>query len=129
MNSRISLISRVLVLCVTVAVLLTVAHTPAPPAVARVAENEVRPIFDQLVKDEPQHRAAALDDWAHHRWSQLDGFGAMEREQFSAIARERQVSPQALFRVLDDGLRAGWPGPTGQPLDSRTVPLKPRPMD
>jgi len=30
---------------------------------------------------------------------------------------------------VDHGLRSGWPGPDGKPLDVATVPLKPRAMD
>ena len=97
---------------------------PPPPA-----EQGHRALFDDVVREEPSARDRARDDWAHHRWSQQDAFGAFENERVSRWAGEKGLWPQDVFRVVDQGLRAGWPGPDGQPLETSTVPLKPRAMD
>ncbi len=111
-------------------VVLTVALHPAPASPPLTLDRaERRELFTRLVQDEPRNRTQALEEWAQHRWSQQDAFGALERERVTSVARERGLSPQDVFRVLDDGLRTGWPGPDGRPLLVRTVPLRPRPMD
>ena len=97
---------------------------PQPPA-----EPGQRALFDEVVREEPSARDRARDDWAHHRWSQQDAFGAFENERISRLAGEKRLWPQDVFRVVDRGLRARWPGPEGKPLETTTVPLKPRAMD
>jgi hypothetical protein len=100
---------------------------PAPIAPPPPPPN--RALFDQLVSDEPKDRESALDDWAHHRWSQQDAFGALERERATKFAREHELTTQDALLLIDEGLRQGWPGPNGVKLDVTTVPLKPRPND
>jgi hypothetical protein len=127
---RLKLAAKAVMALTVLGVVLAVALRPAPtwPAFAPDSAQR-RQLFDRLVRDEPRNRTQALEDWAQHRWSQQDAFGALERDRVGALAREVGASPQDLFRVLDDGLRAGWPGPDGRPLLVRTVPLRPRPMD
>lgn len=97
---------------------------PAPPP-----ESALRPLFDEAVRGEPNDRDKARDDWAHHRWSQLDAFGALESDRLGKLAAQKGLAPQDVFMAVDHGLRAGWRGPDGKPLDVSTVPLKPRAMD
>lgn len=96
---------------------------PAPP------EQTRRALFDELVREEPAARDRARDDWAHHRWSQQDAFGAFERDRASTLAAQKGLTVQDFLLVVDHGLRLHWPGPDGKPLDVTTVPLKPRAMD
>ena len=100
-----------------------------PGPIAPPAPPPNRALFDQLVLDEPKDRESALDDWAHHTWSQQDAFGALERERASKFAREHELTTQDALLLIDEGLRQGWPGPNGVTLDVTTVPLKPRPND
>jgi hypothetical protein len=125
------LIARVFVAVVVGVMLLFVTLNPAPVRPLPPLPEEVRPLFDELVKDEPANRERAKDDWAHHRWSQQDAFGAMELERVNTVAREKQRSAQDLFLVIDDGVRAKWPAPgaDGGVLQATIVPLKPRPLD
>jgi hypothetical protein len=113
---------------VVLAVTITTAIQPTPMS-APPPTGGVRQLFDEVTRDEPKDREAAKDDWAHHAWSQQDAFGALELERVSRFSRNQNVTKQALFLLIDDGLRAHWPGPDGKPLITRTVPLKPRPMD
>lgn len=94
-----------------------------PPLEAR------RVLFEQLVRDEPTNREKAREEWAHHRWSQQDAFGALEREHVFDIARQSNTSVHDLFMVIDEGIRSGWPVPDGKHLELNTIPLRPRPMD
>lgn len=111
------------VVVIAIAALAPAPVRPAPPS------GDRRALFDELVREEPSARRKAIEDWPHHRWSQQDAFGALERDRAARIAREKGSTTQDLLLVIDEGLRAGWPGPDGQPLDVTTVPLKPRPMD
>lgn len=129
--NRLTLLSRLAVGLTTATVALLAgrpAEAPAPTATPP-SGAEARTLFDELVRNEPRARAQVLDDWAHQRWSQQDAFSATERERVLQLAHERHLKVQDVLRVLDDGLRAGWPGPEGKPLPTATVPLKPRPMD
>jgi hypothetical protein len=124
--------SRLTVGLTTVTIVLLAtrpAEVPPVPTATPPSGAAARALFDELVRNEPQARTQVLDDWAHHRWSQQDAFSAIERDRVLQLARERHLTTQDVLRVLDDGLRAGWPGPDGKPLLTATVPLKPRPMD
>lgn len=114
---------------VALGVVIAALARPAPQELPLPPEADRRRLFEQLTKDEPAERERALEDWPHHRWSQQDGFGAFELERVSRFSREQGTTMQALFLLIDEGLRNHWPGPDGKPLDATTVPLKPRPMD
>ena len=122
-------LSQLGVAVIALVVLGLASFHDAPPRPARPDPSTLRPLFDELVREEPGARDRARDDWAHHRWSQQDAFGAFEHERATQLARDKKLSEQDLLLVIDHGLRAHWPGPDGQPLDVTTVPLKPRAMD
>lgn len=109
--------------------LMFVGLSPAPIRPLPPTPEESRALFDELVRDEPTNREKAKEDWAHHRWSQQDAFGALELDKVNSLAGARNRSRQDLFLVIDEGLRSKWPGPDGGVLEATVVPLKPRPMD
>lgn len=121
--------TRLGVAAIVLGVLGVAAFHRAPTSPPPPAESMQRALFDEVVREEPAARDRARDDWAHHRWSQQDAFGAFERDRISGLAGQKGLSVQDLFRVVDLGLRAGWPGPDGKPLDVSTVPLRPRASD
>ncbi len=129
MPARQTRLSQLGLAAILALVLGIAAFNPAPARPAPPAEPALRSLFDEAVRGELNDRDEALDDWAHHRWSQLDAFGALENARLSRLAADKGLAPQDLFMVVDHGLRAGWPGPDGKPLDVKTVPLKPRAMD
>ncbi len=121
--------SRLGAATITALVVATALFMRAPVRPAEPPESMRRTLFDEIVREEPAARERARDDWAHHRWSQLDAFGAFEHERVTRLAGEKGLTSQDLLLIVDDGLRSGWPGPDGKPLDVTTVPLKPRAMD
>ena len=129
MRSLQTRLSQLGVVVVTAWVLGVTMLSRAPVRPQPPAEPVRRALFDEVVREEPAARDRARDDWAHHRWSQHDAFGAFENERIVRLAEEKGLWPQDVFMVVDQGLRARWPGPDGKPLDTTTVPLKPRAMD
>lgn len=101
MRSRQTRLSQFGIALVIAAVLgVTVfARAPVRPQVP----TEQRTLFDEVVREEPSARDRARDDWAHHRWSQQDAFGAFENERISKIAGAQQLWPQDVFMVVDHG--------------------------
>lgn len=129
MRARQTRWSQLGVAVVTALVIGVAVFNREPPRPLPPPEASYRALFDEVVKEEPSAREKARDDWPHHPWSQQDGFGAFESSRVAQVAAEKGLWPQDVFMVVDFGLRAGWPGPDGKPLDTATVPLKPRAMD
>lgn len=123
------LVARGFVGVVIALMVFFVVANPAPVRPIPPTSEEARALFDVLVREEPADRERAKDDWAHHRWSQQDAFGANELTRVNQVAGAQNRSRQDLFLVIDEGLRAKWPGPDGGLLEATIVPLKPRPMD
>lgn len=115
--------------CVVALVLAFAALNPAPVRPLPPEPEQRRAIFEQLVETELAARDEAKDDWAHHRWSQQDAFGAKESARVDKVAGERKLAAQDLFLVIDEGLRAKWTTADGGVLPATVVPLKPRPND
>ncbi len=115
--------------CVVALVLAFAALNPAPVRPLPPEPERRRAIFEQLVETELAARDEAKDDWAHHRWSQQDAFGAKESDRVNKVASDRGLAAQDLFLVIDEGLRAGWTTADGGALPATIVPLKPRPND
>jgi hypothetical protein len=121
--------SRALVLLLLGGVCLWVAFAPEPARRAPPSEQSTRALFDTLAAGEGEAWHKAKEDWPQHRWSQQDAFSAFERDHVTTLARDKQLSSQDVFAVLDQGIRAHWPGPDGGVLEATVVPLKMRPMD
>lgn len=102
---------------------------PAPVRPLQPTPEQRRELFERLVENELAAREEAKDDWAHHRWSQQDAFGAKESDRVSKLAGERGFAAQDLFLVIDEGLRSKWTTADGGVLPATIVPLKPRPND
>lgn len=116
-----------LVLMAGVIVFARLHAAPEAPALPDAAR--ARPLFTELANGEPGDWKKAREDWAQHRWSQQDAFGALEASRVRGLASREHLFPQDVFALIDEGIRAKWPGPGGLPLEATVVPLKPRPMD
>lgn len=94
----------------------------------RMPERTRREIFEAIAEAEQAERARAVEKntWNGHLWSREDDRGHYERVFFRALAKRYNISLTQVYLVLDEGIRAKWPGPDGQPLPATTPPLNPR---
>lgn len=88
--------------------------------------DERRALFDALVENEPRYRARAATNFANHAFSINDDRSHGEMRDARRLARERHLSLSQVYLVLDEGIRKGWPGPDGEPLETTVPPLDPR---
>ena len=72
-------------------------------------------------------RIESAKKFPNEAWSIEDERAAHERDLARTLAEERRVSVSTIYLVLDEGIRAHWPGSNHKPLDASVVPLKPRP--
>ena len=95
----------------------------------RLPERTRREIFAEIAEAEQAERAHAIqkNTWNGHLWSREDDRGHFERVLFRQLAKRYNISLTQVYLVLDEGIRARWPGPDGQPLPATTPPLNPRP--
>jgi hypothetical protein len=91
----------------------------------RLPERTRREIFDEIANPEQAQRAHAREtnSWNGHLWSREDDRGHFERLYFRQLAKRHDISLSQIYLILDEGLRAKWPGPDGQPLPATTPPL------
>lgn len=91
----------------------------------RLPERTRREIFADLATAELAERARAIqaNTWHGHVWSREDDRGHYERVAARAAAAKYKVSLTQVYLVLDEGLRAHWPGPDGKPLPASTPPF------
>ncbi len=94
----------------------------------RLPERTRREIFAQIAENEQPTREQALqaNSWNGHLWSREDDRGHFERIFFRKLAKQHNISLSQVYLILDEGLRAKWPGPDGKPLPATTPPLNPR---
>jgi len=94
----------------------------------RLPERTRREIFQQIAENEQALRAQALqaNSWDGHLWSREDDRGHFERLFFRRLAKEHNISLSQVYFILDEGVRAKWPGPDGKSLPGTTPPLNPR---
>lgn len=94
----------------------------------RMPERTRREIFAEIAEAEQAERARAIEKntWNGHLWSREDDRGHYERVLFRQLAKRHNISLTQVYLVLDEGIRAKWPGPDGQPLPATTPPLNPR---
>ena len=126
---------------IAVIVLATVTQpvrAPTPPApLPHEAQDDLamrfgialvdrRIIFSELVANESAARAHARDTFPGEPWSMEDDRAAGERDAARAISAARHINLSIVYAILDEGIRARWPGKDDAPLDAHIVPLKPR---
>ncbi len=94
----------------------------------RLPERTRREIFEQIAENEQAAREHALqtNSWNGHLWSREDDRGHFERLLFRKLAKQYNVSLSQIYFILDEGIRAKWPGPDANPLPATTPPLNPR---
>ena len=104
------------------------APLPEPRAVEAfgLPEEERLDIWDELMEGEKSRWKRARDHFPDHEWSQQDDYAHHLKNDVVRVARERKLHHSIVFLVLDEGIRNHWPGPDGEPLDARPVPLRPR---
>ena len=95
----------------------------------RLPERTRREIFAEIAEAEQTERAQAIqkNTWNGHLWSREDDRGHFERVFLRQVAKRRNLSLTQVYLILDEGIRAKWPGPDGRPLPATTPPLNPRP--
>lgn len=91
----------------------------------RLPERTRREIFMEIAAAENAERKRAVDQntWKGHLWSREDDRGHFERLQLRQLATRYKVSLTQIYLVLDEGIRAHWPGPDGNPLPATTPAL------
>src|SRR4051812_27229395 len=84
-------------------------------------------VFRELAAAEPNSRAEGKKSFpgTELAWSAEDHRGAFERKTVASISASRGLSITVVYLILDEGIRAKWPGPDGEPLTPFTVPLHP----
>jgi hypothetical protein len=94
----------------------------------RLPERTRREIFAEAAAAEAVERKRAIDQntWKGHLWSREDDRGHQERMEMRRIAKEYSISLTQAYLVLDEGIRAHWPGPDGKPLAGDTPKLDQR---
>lgn len=94
----------------------------------RLPERIRREIFAEIAEAEQTERAHAIqkNSWNGHLWSREDDRGHFERVFFRTLAKKYNISLTQVYLILDEGIRAKWLGPDGQPLSATTPPLNPR---
>lgn len=87
-----------------------------------------REVFTEVAGGEPSARAEGTKAFpgADKAWSAEDHRGAYERKNVAAAAARHHLTLSQVYMILDEGIRAKWPGPDGEPLKPSTVPLHPR---
>lgn len=91
-----------------------------------VPEETRRAIFKEIAAAEPAARANGIAGFPGQPWSQEDHRCAFERDTIRGIAARGGLDITQVYLILDEGLRAHWPGPDSKPLTPRTTPLMPR---
>jgi hypothetical protein len=105
------------------------AATAEPPRPrAHLQDDGRRQAFEELASLEPTQRMEAARKFAGDAWSQDDDFHAVEMQAARRIARRRGVSLGEVLRALDDGMREGWPMPSGVQMKTTVAPCRPRPV-
>jgi hypothetical protein len=94
----------------------------------RLPERTRREIFAEvaLAEEAERKRAVEQNTWNGHLWSREDDRGHFERVFLRQLAQRYGISLTATYLILDEGIRAKWPGPSGEPLPGTTPPLNPR---
>jgi hypothetical protein len=83
-------------------------------------------IFASIAATEAHSRTLGHQGFPTEPWSAEDHRTAYERDVLRETAAQRGLNLTQAYLILDEGIRARWPGPDGEPLSATTLPLKPR---
>jgi len=114
-------------LCGAAVVRAATAFCPAQAAVA--PDSERREAFGIIAENEAPTRAKAAKNFPGDLWSQDDSYHSAEMERCVAFANLRGLSIGAVLQAVDDGMREGWPRPSGAIMKATVAPCHPRPVD
>jgi hypothetical protein len=111
-----------------------ITHDPRPAPLADgpgdvrygLSEATRRELFKEIAAAEPNGRAQGAAGFPGQPWSQEDHRAAFERETMRSLAPAKHLNLTQVYLVMDEGVRAHWPGPDGKPLIATTIPLEPR---
>lgn len=100
----------------------------------RLPERTRREIFTKIATAEIAERQRAIRErtWVipgspeGHQWSREDDRGHYERVALRNLAAEYRLSLSQMYLILDEGIRARWPGPDDNPLPGTSPALDPR---
>ena len=111
-----------------------ITRDPRPAALADgpgdirygLSEATRREIFKEIAAAEPNARQQGAAGFPGQPWSQEDHRAAFERETIRSLAASKHLNLTQIYLVMDEGVRARWPGSDGKPLVATTIPLEPR---
>jgi len=104
------------------------ADGPAEGVRFGLPESDRRAIFRELAAAEPGEIASAERRFGGQPWSIEDDRASGEHEAVTALATRRKINATVVYLILDEGIRAKWPGADGRPLRAAVAPLDPRPQ-
>ncbi len=103
------------------------AVTAAPPERAPDAdEGLMRRAFHDIASAETTMRHEGAKSFPTDPWSRDDDFHRREQERVRDWAGTHRVPRGAVFRAMDEGIRARWPQTNGAPLVVTVPPCRPR---
>lgn len=101
------------------------APVPPPAEDARfgVAPDVRRAVFADIMRATPGFRDNAQRSFPKHAWTRDDHYYNLMRGHIAAVARARGLTYTQAYLIFDEGVRARWPGPRGQPHVATALPL------
>jgi hypothetical protein len=96
-----------------------------PPPTRHLSEAERAAVGRMCAAEEPRWRQNPMHRFPGDRWSQDDDFQASERGWTMEMARRAGVSPEEIFRAIDEDLHKH---PVEPPRKATASPSKPRPF-
>jgi len=97
------------------------------PAERPLALAEQQRIFAIAAAREPALRVSTAQSFLGDPWSANDDFHNNESRLAMQLAAQHRVSRETILRIIDDGLREGWPG--SEMMQRSVPPCHPRPND
>lgn len=101
------------------------APVPPPAGDARfgVAPDVRRAVFADIMRATRGFRDDAQRRFPGHAWTRDDHYYNLLRGHIAAVARGHGLTYTQAYLIFDEGVRARWPGPGGQPHVATTRPL------
>ena len=88
-----------------------------------LSESQRRSIFAQLATKEPTALRIARARFRGQPWSIEDDRARVEKDTVRSVSRQHGLNLSQVYLVLDEGIRSGWPAPSGDRLPATTPPL------